>query len=511
MSILNLPGASITPLEKNPLVTNLFFVPLARASGVPGVLVDQIEYGAFKISWKQFDYIVYVVTYPAGFGKQSQYFVLHEGPEEASRLYLLAAGAYADGMHEEIWVFEQGFWRKSHGLWLEVQKASWDDVILKDAFKKALQKDVYGFFASEALYKELAIPWKRGLIMYGPPGNGKTISLKTIMKTCGDKGFAPLYVKSFQSYKGEEGAMADVFEKARQYAPCVVILEDLDSLINDRNRSFFLNQLDGLEDPGLSTRPSRFDRKFKFDDPDEEERKLYVQYWQKKLAANVEIDFPDRLVDKVARLTDRFSFAYLKEAFVSTLVTLLGIEGKKPTFESVLVDQINALRKQLDKSVQPSSKLPHFTPDNANGQIYNPGTRQGAPTRPPRPDTSTQQGIRDLLDALSERAPRVGSGIDRIYQGGSTGRPQTDLPHFAQDHRDIRVLLDSLSDSLASLDLPSIRASETGPQSSAPFASERKGHVCPRRQTIPYPGWSKRIQARSGQPLDQSFSNHPSC
>lgn len=72
--------------------------------------------------------------------------------------------------------------------------------------------------------------------------------------------------------------MADVFEKARQMAPCVVILEDLDSLINDGNRSFFLNQMDGLEgndgllvigstnhfdrlDPALSGRPSRFDRK----------------------------------------------------------------------------------------------------------------------------------------------------------------------------------------------------------------------------------------------------------
>lgn len=82
------------------------------------------------------------------------------GPEEVSRLYLLAAGAWADSLHNEIWVFNQGFWRKDYGLWLEVQKADWKDVILKDEFKKALQKDVYGFFASEAVYKELAIPWK---------------------------------------------------------------------------------------------------------------------------------------------------------------------------------------------------------------------------------------------------------------------------------------------------------------------------------------------------------------
>jgi transitional endoplasmic reticulum ATPase len=77
---------------------------------------------------------------------------------------------------------------------------------------------------------------------------------------------------------GDEASMTLIFEKARSEAPCVVILEDLDSLITDRNRSFFLNQIDGLAgndglliigttnhfdrlDPALSTRPSRFDRK----------------------------------------------------------------------------------------------------------------------------------------------------------------------------------------------------------------------------------------------------------
>lgn len=51
----------------------------------------------------------------------------------------------------------------------------------------------------------------------------------------------------------------------------------------------------------------------KFDDPDRDERILYVQYWQNKLKNNKDIDFPDRLVSEIADLTDRFSFAYLKE------------------------------------------------------------------------------------------------------------------------------------------------------------------------------------------------------
>lgn len=102
--------------------------------------------------------------------------------------------------------------------------------------------------------------------------------MKAVMKDCDLRGHAPLYVKTFRSWMGEEAAMQAVFDKARQMAPCVLILEDLDSLINDGNRSFFLNQLDGLEgndglliigstnhfdrlDPALNSRPSRFDRK----------------------------------------------------------------------------------------------------------------------------------------------------------------------------------------------------------------------------------------------------------
>ncbi|TFK43716.1 P-loop containing nucleoside triphosphate hydrolase protein [Crucibulum laeve] len=371
LNILSFPGAEVTPLEQTPLITNLIFIPLARSiSPLPGILTEQVEFGVFQVSWNGNDFKVFNIVYPFGFGSMNQAFILHEGPEGPARSLLLAAGAWSDQLHDEIWVFNQGFWSKDHGLWVEVQKADWKDVILKDEFKKALQKDVYGFFASEEIYKELAIPWKRGLIMHGPPGNGKTISLKTIMKTCGAEGYSPLYVKSFQSWKGEEGAMADVFDKARQLAPCVIILEDLDSLINDRNRSFFLNQLDGLEgnnglliigttnhfdrlDPGLSTRPSRFDRKYLFDDPDRDERALYVAYWQKKLKSNKAIEFPDRLVDEVADLTDKFSFAYLKEVFVSSLVTLATYEGdNKPTFEKVLKKEIQVLRKQLDKSTE---------------------------------------------------------------------------------------------------------------------------------------------------------------
>ena len=49
-----------------------------------------------------------------------------------------------------------------------------------------------------------------------------------------------------------------IFERARQEAPCLLIFEDLDSLITDNNRSFFLNEVDGLEDNDGLLMASRF-------------------------------------------------------------------------------------------------------------------------------------------------------------------------------------------------------------------------------------------------------------
>ncbi|KDQ64302.1 hypothetical protein JAAARDRAFT_683411 [Jaapia argillacea MUCL 33604] len=418
--VLSFPGAYVRPVAPSELITNTLFVPLARRAGaMPGILVDQVEFGSFHVAYDKYDFIVYAIKWVSGMFMDSRQFILHEGPQGPARELLLAAGVWSQETHDEIWVFDRGFWNKNHGLWAEVQKADWKDVILDENFKVSLRKDVEGFFKSETVYKRLAIPWKRGMIMHGPPGNGKTISIKAIMKWGSENGYLPLYVKSFQSYKGEEGAMADVFDKARQLSPCVVILEDLDSLINDRNRSFFLNQLDGLEgndgllvigttnhferlDPGLSTRPSRFDRKYLFDDPNREERTLYCKYWQKKLETNPDIDFPDSLVDEAVETTEDFSFAYLKEAFVSTLVLIATEDsGHHVDFASALKAQIKVLKKQLDKA--PRGDVNSYTPCSPAGP------------NPPEP-TST-------ATALAEHHQEKWNTRARALAAAAMGRP----------------------------------------------------------------------------------------
>lgn len=113
-------------------------------------------------------------------------------PEPAAALFSAVAEATST-FSEVVWVFDRGYWRPSPELWQDVQKANWKDVILDPEFKQSLQHDYRSFLRSRKTYERLGIPWKRGLIFLGPPGNGKTISLKAIMK---EIDVPSMYVKS---------------------------------------------------------------------------------------------------------------------------------------------------------------------------------------------------------------------------------------------------------------------------------------------------------------------------
>lgn len=150
-----------------------------------------------------------------------------------------------------------------------------------------------------------------------------------------------LYVKTApQTYN-----INQVFGFARNLSPCMLILEDIETIVTPRTRSYFFNQMDGLEDnsglfvigstnyldrldPGLTSRPSRFDRKYLFPLPNEHERTLYCQYWQQKISHKPDIKFPDILCGPMAKATHDFSFAFLQEAFVATLLYLAHEAGK---------------------------------------------------------------------------------------------------------------------------------------------------------------------------------------
>ncbi|WWC58894.1 uncharacterized protein I303_101439 [Kwoniella dejecticola CBS 10117] len=341
----------------------VFIKPSKRKDGA-GVVAERVVFGGYQVAWKDKEFKIVVATWAESYRQVTQWHIITEEPDAAQQ-FIRSCSAYCSTFIDVVWVFEQGFWRPDKELWQSVQKASWDDVVLDDKFKTSLQNDYRSFCKSEKVYKDLGVPWKRGLIFLGPPGNGKTISLKALMK---EVKVPTLYVKSFHSYGGDEKGIRDIFSQARAQAPCVLILEDLDSLITDMNRSFFLNEVDGLEDndgllligttnhfdrldPALSSRPSRFDRKYTFPNPSRDQRRDYAIWWQDRLHDNKDIDFPDSLLDEFADKTDDFSFAYMKEAFVSTLLTIASRKetySDKPDFGAILLEQVEHLRKELE-------------------------------------------------------------------------------------------------------------------------------------------------------------------
>lgn len=61
---------------------------------------------------------------PAQYRVVQYQYILHEGPEDPINELLFSVGLWESQLHDEILVFNQGYWRKDHALWAELQKVS---------------------------------------------------------------------------------------------------------------------------------------------------------------------------------------------------------------------------------------------------------------------------------------------------------------------------------------------------------------------------------------------------
>ena len=221
---------------------------------------------------------------------QNVFFILHrregdkieDGRSVAAKELIAASATHSDGLDKgDVLIFDNDVWKKDTKLWKRVQNTKWDDVILDQSLKDGLIRDVESFFDHRDEYKQFDVPWKRGIILHGLPGNGKTMSIRALMRGLASRPdpIPTLYVKWTKGDQGTIYAIRKIFKKARKMAPCLLIFEDLDSMITEDTRSFFLNEVDGLEsndgimmigstnyleklDAGITKRPSRFDRKY---------------------------------------------------------------------------------------------------------------------------------------------------------------------------------------------------------------------------------------------------------
>jgi transitional endoplasmic reticulum ATPase len=127
------------------------------------------------------------------------------------------------------------------------------------------------------------------------------------------------------------------------------LIEDLGTTVVGLTLTVSFSHLDRL-DPGISKRPSRFDRKYLFPNPNEEQRVKYAKFWQAKLKDNKDVEFPDKMCEAVSLITDGFSFAYMQEAFVASLLAL-ALSDKEEGHHDTDLDKL-PLWQQLKKHIK---------------------------------------------------------------------------------------------------------------------------------------------------------------
>ncbi len=219
---------------------------------------------------------------------------------------------------------------------LNIRDKSWDTIILDPAIKREVRANTINFLNNRDRWAEYGIPNKRGVLLAGEPGTGKTVICKALMAE--SDGVTCITTNAYGL--SDDDYITELYEMAQDLSPYIVFIEDIDLIGLNREEYHYqhgpallslLSVLDGVEDKheivtvattnnletldrAISQRPSRFDRVVKIPLPSLEERRELIGL----LCRKIPVDEPTR--DYIARRSEHCTPAQLQEVIYSLAI-----------------------------------------------------------------------------------------------------------------------------------------------------------------------------------------------
>ncbi|MEM0001516.1 MAG: CDC48 family AAA ATPase [Desulfurococcaceae archaeon] len=231
-------------------------------------------------------------------------------------------------------------------IFIEIPDVGWSDIGGLRDIKQVLKESIELPLKHPELYEKYGVKPPKGILLYGPPGCGKTLLAKAIAKESGVNFIAVRGPEVLSKWVGEsEKAIREIFRKARLHAPSIVFFDEIDSIapirgissdsgVSERIVTQLVTELDGIRelnnvvfiaatnrpdllDPAL-LRPGRFDKLVYVPPPDLEARIEILRIHTKYLPLASDVDLYE-----IARSTENYSGADLealvREAFLMAL------------------------------------------------------------------------------------------------------------------------------------------------------------------------------------------------
>ena len=212
-------------------------------------------------------------------------------------------------------------------LWFVPIRPGTDELLnFPDSASLRVLQHIKDFWTREAVFKKYGMPFKRGILMYGAPGAGKTSCMQLIARDVVERGGVVItFPNSTDLFLSAYRALRDI----QPETPVVVLMEDFESTLKRVNESRLLNLLDGVEklhkvvflastnyieqlEPRIRNRPSRFDVRVRVDLPSATARRMYLTSLLR------DGDVLD--VEQYVKDTEKKSLAHVKELFIATHV-----------------------------------------------------------------------------------------------------------------------------------------------------------------------------------------------